>query len=251
MVADLSEREAIIFDRLMKNGAVSVAEMGVELEVSDVTIRSDFANLEALGLLTRTHGGAVPSIHPHIFERQELNTEEKHRIAQAAANMVQDGDAIMIEAGTTTSLVPRYLSGKRHVLIITNSILAFSSARVNPLLRITLTGGEFRNTTESFVGSVALEAISRFNVKYAFVGTDGFSLKSGITTHLVEGGDVISAMRKQAQNLVLLADSAKYGKVGVVSILPLKKLDTIITDAKFDTSIKEEIEEQNIQVITC
>ncbi len=251
MTQELSEREHTILNRLMVQGAVSVAHLSSELEVSEVTIRSDLSSLEERGLLSRTHGGALPSIHPHIFQRQNMNIEEKHRIAKAAADLVGDGDAIMIEAGTTTSLLPRYLAGKRDILIITNSVPAFESAKSNPALRITLVGGEFRDSTDSFVGRITLDTIRRFNVRCAFVGTDGFSLKSGITTHLIEGGDVISVMREQAENLVLLADSSKYGKTGVVTILPLSQINTLITDTGLPDAAKEELTQIPLHIIAC
>lgn len=251
MIQELSEREHSILNRLMVQGAVSVADLSSELEVSEVTIRSDLSSLEERGLLSRTHGGALPSIHPHIFQRQNMNLEEKHRIAKAAAGLVKDGDAIMIEAGTTTSLLPRYLAGKRDILIITNSILAFESAKSNPALKITLVGGEFRDSTDSFVGRITLDTIRRFNVRCAFVGTDGFSLKSGITTHLIEGGDVISVMRERAENLVLLADSSKYGKTGIVTILPLSQINTLITDTGLSDAAKEELNQIPLHIIAC
>lgn len=251
MIQELSEREHSILNRLMIQGAVSVADLSSELAVSEVTIRSDLSSLEERGLLSRTHGGALPSIHPHIFQRQNMNIEEKHRIAKAAADLVEDGDAIMIEAGTTTSLLPRYLAGKRDILIITNSIPAFESAKSNPALKITLVGGEFRDSTDSFVGRITLDTIRRFNVRCAFVGTDGFSLKSGITTHLIEGGDVISVMRERAENLVLLADSSKYGKTGVVTILPLSQINTLITDTGLPDAAKEELNQIPLHIIAC
>ena len=251
MIQELSEREHSILNRLMVQGAVSVADLSSELEVSEVTIRSDLSSLEERGLLSRTHGGALPSIHPHIFQRQNMNIEEKHRIAKAAAGLVKDGDAIMIEAGTTTSLLPRYLAGKRDILIITNSVPAFESAKSNPALKITLVGGEFRDSTDSFVGRITLDTIRRFNVRCAFVGTDGFSLKSGITTHLIEGGDVISVMRERAENLVLLADSSKYGKTGIVTILPLSQINTLITDTGLSDAVKEELSQIPLHIIAC
>ena len=251
MIQELSEREHSILNRLMVQGAVSVADLSSELAVSEVTIRSDLSSLEERGLLSRTHGGALPSIHPHIFQRQNMNIEEKHRIAKAAAGLVEDGDAIMIEAGTTTSLLPRYLAGKRDILIITNSIPAFESAKSNTALKITLVGGEFRDSTDSFVGRITLDTIRRFNVRCAFVGTDGFSLKSGITTHLIEGGDVISVMRERAENLVLLADSSKYGKTGVVTILPLSQINTLITDTGLLDAAKEELNQIPLHIIAC
>jgi hypothetical protein len=143
--------------------------------------------LEEKGLLNRTRGGATPAIHRDIMERQHERIDEKNRIAKAAAELVHDGDVIMIEAGTTTSLIAKHLSGKRDVHIVTNSTLVFAYARLSPTLQITMTGGEFRRPTESLVGPLALDTIEKLNVRLAFVGTDGFSLERGMTTHLVEG----------------------------------------------------------------
>ncbi|GAB1483945.1 hypothetical protein MASR2M78_27620 [Treponema sp.] len=108
-------------------------------------------------------------MHRDILERQRERLEEKNAIARAAADLVHDGDVIMIEAGTTTALIAKHLSGKRDVHIVTNSTLVFAYARLNPSLQITMTGGEFRRATESLVGPVALETIARLNVRLAFV----------------------------------------------------------------------------------
>ena len=228
---DSAVRERIILDSLVEKGAISVADLSRNLEVSEVTIRSDLNSLEKRGFLRRVHGGAAPAIHPHVLERQNLGLEEKQNIAREAASLVRDGDTIMVEAGTTTALVCRYLGDKRDIHVITNSMLAFNNARNNPFLKITLCGGDFRSSTESFVGPIAEETIGRFNVSFAFVGTDGFSSQQGITTHLLEGGEIIKVMKKQARQTVLLADSSKYNQVGPVTIMSLSGADRIITDA--------------------
>jgi DeoR family galactitol utilization operon repressor len=136
----------------------------------------------------------------------------------------------MIEAGTTTALVARYLIGKRDVQVVTNSTLVFSYARLNPAVQMTLTGGEFRRETESMVGPVALRTIAGLNVRLAFVGTDGFSLEKGMTTQLFEGGAIVKAMRESAEMTYLLADSSKYGKTGFVNVLGLSEVEGVITD---------------------
>ncbi|MDR1636899.1 MAG: DeoR/GlpR family DNA-binding transcription regulator [Treponema sp.] len=231
-MTETGERERLIIDSLLERGSVTVADLSRDLAVSGVTIRSDLKGLEKRGLLSRVHGGAVPAIHPHILERQNLRVEEKQNIARAAADLVRNGDTIMIEAGTTLALLCRYLGGRRDIHLITNSALAFNTAKNNPSLKITLCGGEFRGSTESFVGPIAVETIRRFNVKIAFIGTDGFSARNGITTHLLEGGEIIKVMKEQARQTVLLSDSAKYGKAGPVTIMPLSGADGIITDAQ-------------------
>jgi DeoR family galactitol utilization operon repressor len=164
---------------------------------------------------------------------------------------VRDGDRIMIEAGTTTALIVRHLIGKRDVQVVTNSTLVFAYARLNPALSITLTGGVFRRETESMVGPVALRAIGDFNVRLAFVGTDGFSLERGMTTQLVEGAEIVKAMRGRAEATWLVADSTKYGKTGFVSVLPLSAVDGIITDDGLDGEALSALNDASLRLMTA
>jgi DeoR family galactitol utilization operon repressor len=246
----IGKREQQILDSLLEEDFISVADLSRDLLVSEVTIRTDLKNMERQGLLSRVHGGAIPSVHPHILERQNLHVKEKQLIAKAAAALVQNGDTIMIEAGTTPAMICRYLSGYRDIHVITNSILAFNAAKNDPFLRVTLCGGEYYSNTESFLGPIAVEAIQRFNVRIAFVGTDGFSAKSGITTSLIEGCEVIKMMREQARQLILVTDSTKYKRIGPVTIMPLAGVDGIITDSQIVPEAAEEMrEDAHIQKI--
>jgi DeoR family galactitol utilization operon repressor len=154
----------------------------------------------------------------------------------------------MIEAGTTTALIARYLTGKRDIHIVTNSTLVFSYARMNPLLQITMTGGEFRRATESLVGPIALQTIGRLNVRLAFVGTDGFTLERGMTTHLVEGAEIVKAMKAHAETTVLVADSSKYGRIGFSGVLPLAAMDLILTDGNLGDEAFRELRDAGIMV---
>ena len=246
---EAAEREQIIINSLLEKGSITVAGLSRDLAVSEVTIRSDLNSLEKRGILSRVHGGAVTSVHPHILERQNLRVEEKQSIARAAADLVQSGDTIMIEAGTTPALVCRYLGVKRDVHVITNSVLAFNAAKNNPALKITLCGGEFRSSTESFVGPIAVETIRRFNVKIAFVGTDGFGARNGITTHLLEGGEIIKVMKERARQTILLTDSTKYGRAGPVTIMPLSEADGIITDSRIPREAAAEMREGIVHIV--
>jgi len=248
MNASLTEREKKILDILMEGNNPSVNEISDMLEVSKVTIRSDFSSLEEKGLIVRTRGGAFPAFHPEILESQKHAVEEKHRIAKAAAHMIKDGDTVMINDGTTSSLIPKYLLGKRDIHIVTNSTLIFSYARINPSLHLTLVGGSFQASSEALVGPITLEDLQNFHVKYAFVGTSGFSLETGLTTHLVDGAEVIKKMNTQAQKTIMVADSSKYGKNGFVKILSLDHLDSIICDDGLEQSIVKRIREQGTEI---
>ena len=248
MIAELSEREKLILDRLSADGSVSVCELARDLALSEVTIRGDLKVLENKGWINRKRGGAAPALHRDILERQRMYPEQKNTIARAAADLVRDGDVIMIEAGTTTALIARYLAEKRDVHIVTNSTLVFSYARMYPFLQITMTGGEFRRPTESLVGPIALETIARLNVRLAFVGTDGFTLERGMTTHLMEGAEIVKAMETHAENTVLVADSSKYGRVGFASVLPLSAMNLILTDEGLEEQAEAELREAGIMV---
>ncbi|MCL2066523.1 MAG: DeoR/GlpR family DNA-binding transcription regulator [Treponema sp.] len=249
MITELTERERVILDRLSVDGSVSVGILARELELSEVTIRGDLKVLEEKGWLNRKWGGAAPALHRDILERQRIYTEQKNAIARAATELIRDGDVIMIEAGTTTALIARYLTGKRDIHIVTNSTLVFSYARMHPNLLITMTGGEFRRATESLVGPIALETIGRLNVRLAFVGTDGFTLERGMTTHLMEGAEIVKAMKSHAQTTVLTADSSKYGRVGFSNVLPLSAMDMVLTDGGLSGEAEAELLEAGINII--
>jgi len=245
---ELRDRERLILDRLSSEGSVSVGELARDLGLSEVTIRGDLKGLEDKGWINRKWGGAAAAIHRNILERQKVFPERKNAIAKAAAKLVEDGDVIMIEAGTTTALIARYLAEKRDIHIVTNSTLVFSYARMYPHLQITMTGGEFRRSTESLVGPIALETIERLNVRLAFVGTDGFSLERGMTTHLMEGAEIVKAMKAHAHTTILVADSSKYGKTGFANVLPLSAMNIILTDNDLENNAEKDLLEAGIKI---
>lgn len=233
------EREGRILDLLAQDGAVTVSALASEFGVSEVTIRGQLAKLESRGLLKRTHGGATTTSVQNVLERQRANADEKDRIAQAAAELVCDGDRIMIEAGTTTAGLVKHLGRRRGVQIVTNSTLVFAHARHNPGLAVIMTGGTFHRPSESLVGPVALRAIKDFHVRLAFVGTDGFTTQWGLSTQFSEGAEVISAMSAQADETWLMSDSSKFGQAGFVRVLGLDDLAGIITDRNLAASDRE------------
>jgi len=244
----VESRHNRIMELLADNASLGVTGISESLGVSQVTIRSDLRSLSAKGLINRNHGGASPALHPAILERQTQHLEIKHAIAKAAATLVQNGDTIMIDAGTTTALIVKHLLGKRDIRLVTSNLLALTYARAIPTLHITLVGGEYRPETESLVGPMAIRALEEYHVKMAFIGTDGFSLETGTTTHLVEGAEVVKTMHKQSDRTVLLADSSKYGKTGFARILPLESVDHIICDKGLPKAIASRIIKKNLEL---
>lgn len=249
MFQGITERERLILDQLSTEPTCSVHDLGKKLGVSDVTIRTDLKHLSLLGIITRTHGGAIPAFHKSILDRQGINQESKNRIARAAADLIQDGDTVMILAGTTTALIPKYLLGKSNIHIVTDSTLLLPFIRANPALQLTITGGEFRSSTESFGGPMALEALQRFSVKIAFFGTDGFSPEKGLSTYQVEAAEMAKAMTERAERTIVLADSSKYGRNGFVNIMPLSRVDTLISDGGLGESNINSLKALGLEVL--
>ncbi len=250
MLSALSQREQEILRLLSEDSGMKTTEIGRQLNVSAVTVRSDLNSLAEKGYIVRTRGGALPTFHPAILERQRSMVKEKLRIAKAAADLVSDGDSMMIVAGTTTSMIPKFLMGKVDVHVVTNSTLLLPSARINPCLKVTLVGGEFLPSAEAMVGPITLRELEQFHVKWAFVGTDGFSLRYGITANMVDVAEVVKKVAAQADQVVLVADSAKYGKAGFAHILPLTRINKIITDLAFRDADRKELEDSGIAVVT-
>ena len=247
--AQLSERERSILLLLASDTSTSVSQMSESLGVSAATIRNDLNNLSRRGIIMRTHGGATPAFHPDVVLRQNLHPKEKESIAKAAAEMVHDGDTIMIEAGTTTALIAKHLLGKRYINIVSNSTLIIPFARINPGINLTIVGGTFRPATESLVGPLAIDELGQFHVRLAFIGTDGFSLKNGLTTHLLEGAEIVRKMAECSEKTICVADSSKHGKRGFVHVLPLSSIDILITDEAIDQASFREIDEAGIHVL--
>lgn len=248
IIDNLSERRRQVLSMLAEDVGISVAEMSNRLDVSEVTIRNDLKSLEERGYVLRTGGGVLPTLHQNVFERLKTQTEKKNRIAKTAAGLVEDGDTIMIEAGTTTALVAKYLLGKRDVHVVTTSTLIVPYARINAGLHLTVTGGDFRPLTESFVGPIALTQLEQFHVRMAFVGTDGFTIEKGLTTHLIEGAEIVRKMAAQARETILVADSGKYGKTGFVKVLPINGISRMITDTDLDSDQIERIQALGVTV---
>ena len=137
----LSKREKKILELLRGDTPPTIAEISKNFSVSRVTIRNDFNALVEKGILVKTRGGVIPAYHPKIIEHQRNKLAVKRRIAKEAADLVQDGDTVMILAGTTTALIGKYLLGKQDIRIVTNSTLLLPHVRVNPCLHLTVVGG--------------------------------------------------------------------------------------------------------------
>jgi len=240
-MSSVTERKKKILELLSEDSTTSVTTMSKQLKVSAVTIRNDLNSLQEEGLIIRTHGGASPAFHKDIISSQRTSIKEKTAIAKEAARLIKDGDRIMLLGGSTCAMIVKFLLGKRDIHIVTNSTLALTYARSNPSLNVTLVGGEFEISSESLVGPITLHNLSQFNVQCCFIGADGFSLESGITSHLVETAEVAKMMIKHSKECIVVADSSKADKAGFAVMCPMTEIDQIITDSSIDSQLVEQL----------
>lgn len=244
------ERRKQLLELIAQEGGLSVSQISKRINVSAVTVRNDLETLAGDGLIVRTHGGAVPAFHPHILERQKANVEKKDDIARRAAEMIEDGDHVIIVAGTTTSLIGKYLLGKRDVHVVTNSTLLLPFARVNPSLQVTLVGGEFKAASEAMVGPISLRELGQVHVGKSFIGTDGFTVEHGITANQIDVAEVVRKAITQSSEVVLLADSTKFGKTGFAYMGDIGCVDTLITDEGLSAQDRKALKGYGMEVVT-
>ncbi len=249
MSATFPERRETILELLAEAGSVSVSGLAKQLGVTSVTVRTDLVTLEEEGVLVRTHGGALPAFHSTVLDRSRRGRKSKAAIAKAAAAQIQNGDTVIISAGTTTALIAKYLLGKRDIHIVTNNTLLLTYARTNSQLRVTLVGGEFRASEEGIVGPMALSTIDQFHVSKTFIGIDGASVKQGFTAHVLESADLVRKMADQADEVIVVSDSSKFGNPGFVRILPFHGVDTLITDTQLNPEFEKILTHADVQVI--
>lgn len=250
MYTNLKKRDKEILNLLYQDETLTVNRLCEIFNVSSVTIRKHLEKLEENGYVIRTHGGARPVFENSIVERQKENVSQKTAIANAAANLIEDGDRIIISAGTTTALIPKFLFGKRNIHIVTNSTLLLTYSRINPTISVTLVGGEFMPSAEALVGMLTNREFDQFHVSKAFIGADGFSVKGGVTAIHTELSEVCKKIISRADKTILLADESKYGKTGFSYITELKSVDTVITSDKLNDVQKKEITDLDINLIT-
>jgi DeoR family transcriptional regulator, fructose operon transcriptional repressor len=249
-----AERKAKILEILQLQNKVTVAKLASEFGVSGATIRSDLRQMHAQGLIIRTHGGAMQKISSNIelYTDQKLdsNIEKKKHIAEAALQLISDGDSIILDTGTTTLELAKLLYRKGYLTVITNDIEIALTLEKHPSAKIYLLGGLIRkmfHCTLSLSGKPLMDGII---VNKAFMGTNAFSLDKGALTPDISQAETKKAMIQCAQEVILLCDSSKIGKVSLSQFARIEDIDIFVTDA-IGTQDKSNMEEKGIMIIVA
>jgi DeoR/GlpR family transcriptional regulator of sugar metabolism len=242
-------RHTKILELVNENGRVEVSLLANKLEVSEVTIRKDLSLLEEKGLLRREHGYAVMENSDDISKRLAFNYEVKRKIAVLAATLVENGETVMIESGSSCALLAEELAAnKKDITIITNSSFIASYIRAYPSVKIVLLGGDYQSESQVVVGPITRKCIESFYVDKLFVGTDGFSEKTGFTGKNHMRTETVRDMAENASKVVILTESKKFSERGVVAQFKTNEVAIVITDSKAPENIVSLLEENKVDV---
>jgi DeoR/GlpR family transcriptional regulator of sugar metabolism len=194
-------------------------------------MRKDLDRLEERGIIRHEKGQVLPGSSDDINNRLTYHYDTKRRIAGTACALVRDGEAVMIESGSCCALLAEELAlNKRDVRIITNSAFIAAYIRKIPQAKIVLLGGDYQNESQVMIGPVARQCAQGFTVDKLFIGTDGFTEASGFTGNDHLRSETVRDMAKQASQVIILTESEKFSKQGLVPLLPLGTLSLVITD---------------------
>ena len=246
----IKDRKNEIIRILSNADYVTVDEFSRQLGVSKVTIRSDLSELEQRGLLFRTHGGAMIPEHDNIRKISDTLTEfeqEKSLIAELASELIEENSTVLIDSGSTTINMVRYLSGK-NITMITNSLIAVEKAKDDPSIEVLMLGGSLRRNSMGFIGPLSNLAVSQIHADIMFLGAGGYTNDTIYCTNLVEG-ELKKEMMKVADKVVFLADSSKYGKKAFSALSVWDDIDVFISDC-VEPSLMDRLTSRGIEVIT-
>ncbi|WP_369248807.1 DeoR/GlpR family DNA-binding transcription regulator [Streptomyces sp. R41] len=229
-----AERRQLILEMVRANGAVSLRELARVVQTSEVTVRRDVRALEAEGLLDRRHGGAVL---PGGFTRESgfpqkshLATAEKTAIADLAAGLVEEGEAIVVGAGTTTQELARRLARVPGLTVVTNSLLVAQALAHANRVEVVMTGGTLRGSNYALVGSGAEQSLQGLRVSRAFLSGSGLTAERGLSTSNMLSASVDRALVQAAAEVVVLADHTKLGTDTMFQTVPTDLITRLVTD---------------------
>ena len=243
-------RHLKIIEMLAENKCIKVTELAENLNVSLVTIRKDLTSLENKKLLLRYQGYVKLNTETSVHRRMLSNYAKKLIIAQKAAELIEDGDTILIESGSCCILLADELknSGK-NVTIITNSTFMADYISPSTNIKLILLGGEYQPESMAVVGSIAKGCLKNFHVKYFFFGTDGYLSGIGLTGDNPERIDILRQMAQQSKNTVVITESEKFSSPGTMLLFSLDEIDILITDNEIDSNTEKDFEANNIRII--
>ena len=248
-------RKRLILDTLKKKGGIRITELAEDLKKSRMTISRDLNELANSGLLLRVHGGAVTntstSYEPPYFTRRGFRNRAKQAIAHLANDFVAAGNTLLLDVGSTTRELALLLKNRKNLTVITPSLEHAIELSGNSSINVIVTGGTVRVGEMSLVGPIYEQTIKDFNVDLALIGAGGVDLDAGLTEFNMQDAQIKKCIIQNCRKSIVLADAEKLGKVTLAKVIPVNKIDILITDSKADSSILQQIKEKGVSVLVA
>lgn len=242
---------------LKQKKAAKAAELATLLNVSIDTVRRDLEVLEKSGILKRVHGGAIlkqnnENVLNKLFnEREVKNLEKKQEVASLAIELIEEGQAVALNGGTTTIEIAKVLVGKfQRLTIITNDLRIVSILGANKNFTIILTGGFYNPEEYTLYGKQCEDILADFNIDIALITVNALSLEQGLTDFRIHEVGVIQTILSRTKYKVVVADSSKFETSSYINICPLQNIDLIVTDSSLPVNIAEEYSKHNIRFLS-
>ncbi|NPV54978.1 MAG: DeoR/GlpR transcriptional regulator [Firmicutes bacterium] len=249
------ERQLAILEALKEKGTIDVLTLARSLGVSANTLRRDLTFLESKGYLRRVYGGAtIMTVSPleakyvNYNTRTALASERKDIIGMVAADMIEDGDTVILDSGTTTLQIARHLEGRHNVTVITNDIKVAAELCGKRGILVVTTGG-FTDESFSSSGVIAERTIAEVRPDKVFLSSLGVSVKDGLTDGRMEQATIKRVMANAGREVILVADSSKVGKVLSCFICPVSAITRWITDDGVPPNVIAGVEKEGCEVI--
>ncbi len=251
------KRFQYILKKLSVSGFVDIKELSEKLNVSEMTIRRDLGELSQNNLIKLIHGGAILQ-RDESFEKEQdsyliekagsLKIQEKIKICQKAASLINRNDIIIIDTGTTTEYIPNYIPKNMQITVVCYALNILFKVYENEKWKLIFSGGHFHRNTLMFESSEGNRMIQKMRANKAFVSAAGVSDRLGVTCATLYEKETKKAVIQSSDEKILLVDSSKFGKIEISHFANLSDFDAIITDRGISKKCIEKIKELNIQL---
>lgn len=238
---------------VLSNKTVSIDELCDVFQVSKNTIRRDLNELEARGRIAKVYGGVTAVNNPEVTPlpiRSSQHSGEKEKIGALAAKLVEDGDTIFVDSGSTTVCMLEHLSDRQNVTVVTHSLAAMMAAAKHENLQLLALGGQYNSATSSFVGISALSSLSNLRITKAFMGATGVTVESGMSNTTFLEAEIKRSVVAHSGSIILMADSSKLGHEATVSFCHLQNLNSLVSDRPLPDKFRDFCKAHGIKVLT-
>ena len=247
------ERRSYILKLIEEDGQVDVNSLSKKFEVSEVTIRKDLRYFEQKNMLMRSRGGAfkqsVIDVDLSVYERRKQNINLKQKIGTVAAALINTGETILLDSGTTIMELVKNISKQNEITVITNAIDIAYRLTEFPRIKVIVPGGILRRNSLSLVGEQAADTLRNFYCDKCFIGADGIDIERGLLTTNVEEAHLMRINIRNAKKVIALVDSSKFQPKGIMTVASLDDVDMIITDRGIPDEKRKQLNALNIEVL--